>query len=90
MEIVSDCLKIPLLAYSEEEGQRLCNEIASREKAKATKRRFRGLASLNVDTLMHCCVNPMSRKIFQLTTRDAESSIQIMASLGEKTKMDES
>jgi DNA gyrase/topoisomerase IV subunit B len=79
MEVVSDCLDRPQLAYSEEEGQRLCNEIASGQKHVATKRRFRGLASLSVETLLHCCVQPATRKMFQLTAHDAEASLQLMA-----------
>lgn len=79
MEIVSDSLEAPLLAYSEEEGQHLCHEIRTYKTGTATKRRFRGLASLNVDTLLQCCVKPSTRKMFQLTPRDAETSIRLMS-----------
>jgi DNA gyrase/topoisomerase IV subunit B len=79
MHVVADKLGIVRLAYSEEEGQRICNELSIRQSAGVIKRRFRGLASLNVETLQHCCIEPASRKLFQLTTRDAESSIELMS-----------
>ena len=79
MEVVADRLGIVRLAYSEEEGQHVSNELSIRQKTGVIKRRFRGLASLNVDTLMHCCVQPTTRKLFPLTVRDAESSIELMA-----------
>jgi len=80
MEIVADELDRPRLVYSEEEGQRVSSELASQQRPGLIKRRFRGLASLNVDTLRDCCVKPSTRHIFQLTKQDAESSIELMAS----------
>lgn len=79
MHVVADKLGIVRLAYSEEEGQRVCNELSQQQTTGVIKRRFRGLASLNVDTLQQCCVDPTTRKLFQLTTRDAESSIELMS-----------
>ncbi len=79
MEVVADKIGTVRLAYSEEEGQRVCNELSTLQKTGVIKRRFRGLASLNGDTLLHCCVLPTTRKLFQLTAHDAEASIEMMA-----------
>ncbi len=83
MEIVADRLETPRLAYSEEEGQRISHELLLQKHTSIIKRRFRGLASFNVSTLMQRCVNPTTRTIFQLTPRDAEASIEIMSMMSE-------
>ena len=81
MEIVSDQLVKPLLAYSEEEGQRICHDLAKQHNARSIKKRFRGLASLNADILVQCCIDPTTRKASCLTPQDAEGSIEILASM---------
>jgi len=83
MEIIADQVDFPRLAYSEEEGQSISQELSLQKHSNIIKRRFRGLASFNVDTLLHCCVKPTTRNIFQLTTGDAESSIELMSMIGE-------
>jgi DNA gyrase subunit B len=89
MEVVADKLGIVRLAYSEEEGQRICNELTIQQKIGVIKRRFRGLASLNVVTLQHCCIEPTTRKLYPLTTRDAESSIELMSMMKRTSKKPE-
>ena len=79
MEIIADTLATPLLAYTEVEGERLCTDANGQRRPGYSKKRFRGLASFNADMLHRCCVNPTTRSISRLTVRDAESSIQIMA-----------
>lgn len=80
MEIVAERLEHPILAYSEEEGQKICNELKQQRKTHVSKKRFRGLASLNTEVLAECCVAPTSRKAFRLTVQDAERSIELMSS----------
>jgi DNA gyrase/topoisomerase IV subunit B len=82
MEIVADELNDVLLAYTEEEGDRLCRDAAGQRKPGYRKQRFRGLASFDADLLIRCCIDPATRKISRLTARDAEESIRIMAVFG--------
>lgn len=89
MHVVAEKLGIAQLAYSEEEGQRICNELSAQQTTGVVKRRFRGLASLNVETLQHCCIKPTTRKLFQLTIRDAESSIEMMAMMKKSSSKSE-
>lgn len=82
MEVVADDLSGELLAYTEEEGDRLCRDASGLRKPGYTKKRFRGLASFDADLLIRCCIDPKTRRISKLTTRDAEESIRIMAAFG--------
>lgn len=82
MEILSDELSEVLLAYTEEEGDRLCRDASGERKPGYTKARFRGLASFDADLLVRCCIDPATRRATRLTTADAESSIRIMAAFG--------
>ncbi len=81
MHVVADKLGIVRLAYSEEQGQRVSNELSQKQATGVLKRRFRGLASINVETLQQCCIEPTTRKLFPLTIHDAESSIELMSSM---------
>ncbi len=82
MEIVADEMSGELLAYSEEDGDRLCRDATGQRKPGYSKKRFRGLASFDADLLTRCCIDPRTRRISRLTIRDAEESIRIMAAFG--------
>ncbi|MDZ4848984.1 MAG: toprim domain-containing protein [Pirellulaceae bacterium] len=81
MELVADNLETSLLAFSDEEGQRISFELEQDGKKNILKKRFRGLASLNADILKRHCVDPNTRGIIPLTAHDAESSIKMIAAL---------
>jgi len=80
MEIVADGLQSPLLAYSDEEGQIICQELKQQRQTNVIKKRFRGLASLSAEVLMRYCVEPATRKAYRLTVQDAERSIELLSS----------
>lgn len=82
MEIVADDLTDVVLAYTEEEGDRLCCDERGQRKPGYRKSRFRGLASFDADLLIRHCIDPATRRISRLTARDAEASIRIMAAFG--------
>ena len=83
MEIVTSGLPGPLLAYSEEEGESHLQSVTAQTRSPVSKKRFRGLASLNGDMLLRCCIDPRTRRHFRLTSRDAVSSLAIMGLLPE-------
>ncbi len=61
-------------AYTEEQYRELCTQFSDEH---YKKQRYRGLGSINEDVLFQTCVNAETRKLFQLSARDAEASLAI-------------
>lgn len=75
LEISSAGLERPIFCLSEDEARKVLNDLDAVCRSQATKHRFRGLASMSVQTLSKTCIEPATRKCQQLSSRDAESAI---------------
>jgi len=69
----------PVLVYSGDHYHRILAAISERGLTVISKQHFRGLASINPDMLRSTCLNPSTRVVDPVTTRDAADAIQIFA-----------
>lgn len=65
-----------LYAYLDEQASKLKSEL-TREGYRYTQRRFRGLASMDRETLEHTCIAPESRGAQMVTIADAEAALAV-------------
>lgn len=71
----------PQVVYSEPEFLGLCGELRRSGAGSFTALRYRGLGSLGLDALDGHCVRPATRRAHVLTETDAETAMQVFASL---------
>jgi DNA gyrase subunit B/topoisomerase-4 subunit B len=69
------------LVYSEPEFQAVSAELRAGESTAFTALRYRGLGSLELETLAALCVRPGTRRARTLNVADAEVAMQVFASL---------
>jgi DNA gyrase subunit B len=62
-----------------DEHYRLMKQTLDQKGIQYRSRRYRGLASMNDDTLMQTCLNPVTRRLMPLGIEDAEAAIRIFA-----------
>jgi DNA gyrase subunit B len=64
-----------LFCYSMEQARKHVHELESKGVPEIRKTRYRGLASLEHDSLLKTCVAPKTRKINRLRSEDAEAAV---------------
>ncbi len=77
----SEFLAYLLHAYNDDHFHRLRDHLTEKG-IKFQSQRYRGLASINADSLKETCVSPETRNATELSRKDAESAIRIFG--GEK------
>lgn len=65
-----------MYAYSDDEARKLIKELSG-EGYSVQHQRYRGLASMQRDTLLEQCVHPESRRIYRMRTADAEAAADV-------------
>ncbi|TWT82230.1 DNA topoisomerase 4 subunit B [Planctomycetes bacterium CA13] len=68
-----------ILAYSEEHYRKLREELDRQSIEGVKANRFRGLASLNEETLVKTCIDPNTRAFTAIDSSDAETAIRIFS-----------
>ena len=76
-EITSPGMTEIVCAVSEEEAITKLAKVQREGNANATKKRFRGLASMSGAVLKRYCVQPESRHAFRMRPKDAEAAIEV-------------
>ena len=77
LEITSPGMTEIVCAVSEEEAITKLAKVQREGNANATKKRFRGLASMSGAVLKRYCVQPESRHAFRMRPKDAEAAIEV-------------
>ena len=76
-EITSPGMTELVCAASDEEAIAKLEAIQRAGHANATKKRFRGLASMSSSVLKKYCVQPNSRQAFRMRPKDAQAAIEV-------------
>ncbi|WP_144057410.1 toprim domain-containing protein [Novipirellula maiorica] len=76
-EISARRYKDTLLAYGEEHYRVIREQLDAKGIEGIKINRFRGLASLNEDTLRKTCLHPDTRAVSEMTIHDAEEAIRV-------------
>jgi DNA gyrase subunit B len=62
-----------------DEHYRMMKQTLDQKQIQHTSRRYRGLASMNDDTLVQTCLNTATRRLMPLGIEDAEAAIRVFA-----------
>jgi DNA gyrase subunit B len=62
-----------------DEHYRMMKQTLDQKQIQYTSRRYRGLASMNDDTLVQTCLNSATRRLMPLGIEDAEAAIRVFA-----------
>jgi DNA gyrase subunit B len=77
IKLTSRRLKNPAFAYTEDDYQRAVRFFKEKGVSDVSVSRYRGLASLDEETLVSSCLRPETRRSSTVTIADAESAIAI-------------
>jgi DNA gyrase subunit B len=80
-EINSDHLEGSRFASTDEQFRRIRQQLTNDGVENFNTTLFRGIGSVGADTLTRFCVDPETRTLFRLRSKDAESAIRIFAEL---------